>query len=442
MAEVRTPADAKTAERSYRLRGYMLAGLAAVVVLFAGVGGWAATTDIAGAVIASGTVTVDTSVKKVQHPTGGIVGEIKVKDGDRVQAGDLLLRLDETMTRANLQIITAQLDEIWVREARLRAERDGAEAFDMPDALKARSIEPQIQQIIAGERTHFDSRRAARLGQIAQLRERVAQLHDEIGGLEAQQRSKGDEIDLIAKELKDLETLEAQKLVPASKMTQMRREAARLNGERAQLFAGIAQAKGKITETELQIISVDQTAKTDAVKELRDIEGKESELKERRVAAEDQLRRIDIRAPQAGVVHQLAAHTVGGVINQSEPVLLIVPEGDDLVLEARIAPQDIDSVRVGQAAFVRFTAFSQRTSPELTGSVQRVSGDLIKEPQTNQAFFLARIAFAPDELKRLGAKRLLPGMPAEAHIKTEDRTALSYLMKPLEDQFARAFKER
>lgn len=429
-------------ERSYRLRGYMLAGVSAIALLFVGVGGWAATTDLAGAVIASGTVTVETSVKKVQHPTGGIVGEIRVKDGDRVQSGDLLLRLDETMTRANLQIITAQLDEIWVREMRLRAERDGADAFDIPDALTARSSDAQIQQIVSGERTHFESRRAARHGQIAQLRERVAQLQDEIGGLEAQQRSKRDEIELIARELKELEALEAQKLVAASKMTQMRREAARLSGERAQLIAAIAQAKGRITETELQIISVNQTARTDAVKELRDIEGKESELKERRIAAEDQLRRIDIRAPQSGVVHQLAVHTVGGVINPSEPVLLIVPEGDDLVLEAHIAPHDIDSVRAGQPAFVRFTAFSQRTSPELNGSVQRVSGDLIKDPQTNQAYFLARITFAADELKKLGAKKLLPGMPAEVHIKTEDRTALSYLLKPLEDQFARAFKER
>jgi HlyD family secretion protein len=424
------------------VRWLMLTGIVAVVALVGGIGGWAATSELAGAVIADGTVVVDSSVKKVQHPTGGVVGEIYVRDGDKVAAGDLLLRLDETITRANLQIITGQLDQLAIRSARLVAERDGTSTLELPPKLAGRVNDPDLQAMLASERDLFASRQTARAGQKAQLRERSAQLDQEITGLNAQEQAKAVEIDLIRKELKGLLALQEKDLVPSIKVMSLQREAARLEGERGQLIAAAAQTKGKISEIELQIIQLDQDLKTEVMKELRELEAKQAELSERRIAAEDQLKRIDIRSPQAGVVHQLAVHTVGGVINQSEPLMLIVPEGDVLVIEAKVAPKDIDQLSLEQPAVILFPAFSQRTTPECQGKVARVSADLTKEPQLNQAYYLVRLSLSDAEQPCLGSNKLVPGMPAEVHIRTEERTALSYLMKPLTDQMARAFTEQ
>jgi HlyD family secretion protein len=427
---------------SDNLGGYIAVGMAALLLLVGGLGGWAATSELAGAVIAPGTVVVDSNVKKVQHPTGGVVGEIFVRDGDRVAAGDLLLRLDDTITRANLQIVTGQLDELEVRRARLVAERDGKPALEIPASLVSRMAEPGMLENIHGEQGLFESRYAARIGQKAQLAERILQLQKEVEGIEAQRQAKDQEIDLLQKELLGLFELEKKNLVPSLKMTNMQRESARLKGSRAQLIASAAQARGKIAEAELQVLQIDQDLKTEVMKELREIQTKHAELSERRVTAEDQLRRIDVRTPQAGIVHQMSVHTIGGVITPSEPVILIVPEGDALVIEAKLAPHEIDRVRAGQIAFVRFPAFNQRTTPEFQGAVQRVGADLIKEPQLNQAYFVTRITLSPEEMRRMGALKLVPGMPAEVHIKTAERTALSYLMKPLTDQIARAFAEQ
>jgi HlyD family secretion protein len=424
------------------LRARIATGLMTVALLVLGVGGWMATAQLSGAVIASGVTVVDTNVKKVQHPSGGVVGEIRVRDGDAVDAGALVMRLDETITRSNLQVITKQLDELAVRQARLKAERDSAQVIEIPRSLIGREAEPEVVEILAGERTLFESRRMARAGQKAQLRERIAQLNEEIVGLAAQQQAKAIELELVRTELAGQQQLWAKNLIAITKYTATQREAARLEGERAQLIAATAQAKGKIAETELQVIQLDQDLRSEVIRDMRDIQAKEAELNERRVAAEDQLKRIDIRAPQSGIVHQLAVHTVGGVVNAGEPIMLIVPAGDPLVIEAKVAPQDIDQVKLNQAAFVRFPAFNQRTTPEFNGVVSRISADLSREPQTNQPYYLTRIALTDKEMERLGQLKLIPGMPAEVHIKTTDRTPLSYLVKPFADQFARALKER
>jgi HlyD family secretion protein len=427
---------------STNLSRYMMGGFLVVLVLFAGVGGWAATAPLAGAVIAPGTVVVDSNVKKVQHPTGGVVGRILVKDGDYVKTGDLLVRLDETVTRANLQMISKQIDELAIRTTRLKAERDDAAGFQMPDALVPRRAELEIADIYHGEQSLFSSRRKTSTGEKAQLQERIAQLKEEIAGLVAQKESKATEIELIGKELTGLETLEAKQLVTTTKMVALRREAARLEGERAQLQASAAQSKGKIAEIELHMLQREQELKTEIVKELREGQSKMTELTERAVAAEDQLKRIEIRAPQAGYVHQLAVHTVGGVINPSEPLMLIVPGGDKLVVEAKIDPLNIEQVRLGAGATVRFSAFNSRTTPEIFGTVSRIAADLTHEERTGLSYFLVRVAITDEELAKLGDGKLIPGMPADVQIKTEDRTALSYLWKPIEDQFSKAFRER
>ncbi|MGJ4999088.1 HlyD family type I secretion periplasmic adaptor subunit [Bradyrhizobium sp. HKCCYLR20261] len=436
------PRERLTISANGRVQGYMLSGLAALFLLFGGIGVWAASTDIAGAVIASGLVVVDSSVKKVQHPTGGVVGDIKVRDGAKVKEGELLLRLDETVTRANLETVTKQLDELMVREARLKAERDGLAEVRLAAALEARKGEPAIAELSSAERSLFASRRDSREGQKSQLRERVIQLNEEFRGVTGQITAKAKEIALIGKELESLAGLEVQKLVTSAKMLALRRDAARLEGEYAQLKASAAQTKGKVAEIELQILRIDQDFKSQVLQELTENQSRQAGLVERRIAAEDQLKRIDIRAPQSGIVHQLSVHTVGGVINAGEPVMLIVPEGDKLVIEAKVAPHDIDQVLQSQQALVRFAAFNQRRTPELEGLVHSVAADLSKDERSGEPYFTVRVEIPEFELARLDGKKLVPGMPAEIHIRTGDRTALSYLIKPLEDQLSKAFRER
>lgn len=426
---------------SQSLHRYVLAGVAASVALVLGLGGWAALANLSGAVIAPGTVVVDSNLKKVQHPTGGIVGELFVKDGVEVENGAVLMRLDETVTRANLAVVNKSLNEFDGRKARLEAERDERDTLTFPESLTEKADDPDIRKIIQGESHLFNAQRLLNKGQKSQLRERVAQSKVEIEGFEAQRNAKSREIELIKDELVGVESLYEKKLVPYSRVTALQREAASLDGERGQFIAAIAQARGKIAETELQILQIDQDFRTSVLKELREIEGKMGEYVERKVAAEDQLKRIDIRAPQDGIVHQLAVHTVGGVINAGEVLMLIVPQSDALTVEANVSPTDIDQVFIGQEAVVRLSAFNQRTTPELFGKVVRISADLTTNPQTQMSWYTVRIELPESEINRLGNLKLLPGMPAEAHIQTAQRSALSYLVRPISDQLAKAFRE-
>jgi HlyD family secretion protein len=424
------------------MRRHLVAAIVVVLVLVVGVGGWAATAVISGAVVASGSLVVDTNVKKVQHPTGGIVGELRVRDGDHVHAGDVVVRLDETVTRANLAIVTKGLGEMMARKARLESERDGLDTITFPAQLLAEADDPDRAAAMDSERKLFNLRKTARSGQKAQLRERIAQLGEEIAGLAAQQNSKAKEIALIERELAGVRELWKQNLVQLTRLTALEREAARLDGERGQLVAASAQAKGKIAETALQILQIDQDIASDVAKELREVDGKIGELVERKVAAEDQLKRTDIRAPQDGTVFQLAVHTIGGVITAGDPIMLIVPEADNLSVEVKVNPQDIDQLQLNQQAILRFSAFNIRTTPEIEGVVTRISADTTTDQRTGQSYYTVRIAMPADQIERLGEVKLLPGMPVEAFMQTRDRTMLSYLIKPLHDQFLRAFREK
>lgn len=416
------------------IRRTLLAGVASLALLLGGVGGLAAMTELSGAVIAQGTLVVSSNVKKVQHPSGGVVGAILVRDGDHVKSGQVVLRLDATITRANLAVVTKSLDELAARRARLEAERDGLEEILFPADLSAESA-------VKGEISLFTLRRSAREGQRAQLKERIAQLGEEATGLAQQKTAKRREIELISTELDGVRKLWAQKLVPIARVTMLERDAARLEGEHGRLVAAIAQSKGKVSEIELQILQIDQDLRSEVAGELREAQGKIAELTERKVAAEDQLQRIDIKSPQDGIVHQLMAHTIGGVIQASEPMMLIVPVGDDLTVEARVAPQDIDQVTTGQKALLRLSAFNQRTTPELNGVLSTVSADLTVDQKTGLGFYVARVRLPKEEVARLKGLSLTPGMPAEVFLPTHERTILSYLVKPLSDQMERAFRE-
>jgi HlyD family secretion protein len=388
-------------------------------------------------------VVVDSNVKKVQHPTGGIVGELRVRDGDRVKQGDIVVRLDDTVTRANLAIVTKGLDELGARKARLESERDGVNTVTFSADLLARAAkDPDIAAIVDGERKLFEIRSTARTGQKAQLRQRIEQLNEEVRGLKAQRESKEKETKLIDREKEGVYDLWRQKLVPLTKLTELERAAVRLEGEAAQLIAQTAQTAGKISETELQIIQIDRDLSSEVAKETREIDGKIGEFVERKITAEDQLKRIEIRSPQDGMVFQSNVHTVGGVITAGDAIMLIVPDADNLTVEAKVNPQDIDQVRPGQIALLRLSAFNQRTTPEIYGTVTRISADATTDQRTGQTYYTIRIAMPGDEVAKLGEVRLVPGMPVEAFVQTGDRTMISYLVKPLHDQLMRMFREK
>jgi HlyD family secretion protein len=445
-AVARPGASSSTAGRpSANQRSIQRNLMVGLVLAFAlvGVGGvWASTTEIAGAVIAQGQLVVESSVKKVQHPTGGVVGELRVRDGDHVHAGDILLRLDDTQTRASLAIVSKGLDEFRGRKAREEAERDGADTISLPDEFRGRTGEPELARVIGGEQRLFETRRAGREGQKAQLRERIQQLREEVVGLQAQVEGKDREIRWIQKELEGVRELWSKQLVQFTRVTALERDAARLEGERGGLIASIAQTNGKMTETELQILQVDQDMRTEVGKDLSDLRGKISEYEERKTAAEDQLKRIDLRAPQDGVVYQLDVHTVGGVISAGQPVMSIVPNADVLRAEAKVQPQDIDQLHLGQRATMRFTAFSQRTTPEVNGVVAMISPDVSTDPKTGAPYYIVRVTVPESEVARAGGLHLVPGMPVEIFIQTVSRTVVSYVTTPFTDQLRRAFRQK
>jgi len=406
------------------LRRHVMAGVATVVFLSVGVAGWASTQSISGAVVTPGQLIVETSVKKVQHPTGGVVGELLVQEGSRVKAGNVVVRLDETQTRADLEVILKGLDENMARRARMDAELSGGE-LKFPASIRDRSL-------MESETNFYRVRRAARDGLKATLQEQIKGLREQIQG-------KDRELQWIKQELVGVHQLWEQHLVPFTKVVQLERDQARIIGERGTLVATIA-------ATELKILQVDEDMRTDTGREMADVRAKISELMEKRISAEDKLKRVDIRAPQDGIVHQLQVHTVGGVLAPpnaaAEPIMLIVPESDGLVVEAKARPEDVDQLHLGQKARLRFTSFNQRTTPELEGEVSMVSADVTVDPKRDASYYTIRVKFSMEEAKKLGGARLVAGMPVEVFVTTEARNVLSYLIKPLRDQIARAFRER
>lgn len=441
MARHSDPAQAERASRTRRsIQRHLGALFVAVVVLTGGAGVLGATTKLASAVVAAGTLVVELNVKKVQHPVGGTVGALLVNEGAKVSAGEVLVHLDETVAKANVAALTTNFWELAARRARLEAERDGASNVEFPDELAAAATDPAAEHIMTGERKLFALRHEALLGQKAQLNERVAQLNDEINGLTEQVEAKGEEMRLLQQELGGVRELWDKRLVPITRLTALERDAARLKGERGRLVASTAETRGKISELRVQMLQLDQNMRSDVAKELADIRAKSAELTERRIAAEDLLHKLDIRSPQNGIVQDLAVHARGSVVGPGEQIMLIVPEADALVVEVRIAAQDIDQVHLDQAATLRFPNFNQRTTPELAGTVIRVAADVTRNDKSVSAYYLARIRMATDRVS--DEMRLVPGMPVDVFIRTQDRTLLSYLVKPLTDQAARAFREK
>jgi len=417
-------------------------GLRVLLVALVLGGGWMALMPLAGAVVVPGNLVVQSNVKTIQHPTGGVVAEVPVHNGSRVNIGDLLLRLDATQAQASLQMVSKQLDESRARIARLIAERDGLPLPEIPAEMAARLDESAVKNLLASEETQFKARANARYSQKDLLQSRVAQLGEEIAGLDSQVASKGKQLELIAGELTGVQDLYDKRLVPLTRLTTLQRETARIEGERGQLISAIAETKAKVGEAQLQIVKLDQDFRTDVVKELGETQGKAAELEQRGVAARDIIDRIELRAPTSGIIHQLSAHTIGGVIRAGDAIMEVVPDSDDLQIEARLQPNDIDQVQAGQKALIRFSAFNQRVTPQIVGLVSYVSADVSHDQQTNAAYFTVRMTLPDDERRRLAGLQLVSGMPAEVFMQTGSRTMMSYLLKPITDQFNRAFVER
>lgn len=402
---------------------------------------WGGLVPLSGAVVLSGSLVAESHLKKIQHPSGGVVAKILARDGDRVAAGDLLLRLDDTAARANLQVLVGQIEAMQARIARLTAERDGA-AEMAPPPLADRADAAEAAAILASEESLFKARRQSRDGQRELLVGRIGQLEEETHGMAAQMKSLADQRELITSEMAGVETLYQKKLVPLARLTALQREAAQLDGAQGQLLSNAAETRAKIDEARLQVSRLDQDFRAEVMKDLRESQDKEAELLERAVAARDLLARVEVRAPTAGIVSQSTVHTVGGVVSPGEVLMEIVPEDDALQIEARLSPRDIDQVHVGQSVKVRFPAFNQRTTPEISGQVAFVSADATRDAQSGATFYLLRVDLSRDAIAHLHGLKLVQGMPAEAFLATGDRTMFSYLFKPIGDQFSRVFRER
>lgn len=404
---------------------------------------WSLLVPLDGAVAATGTVVVDGNIRKVQHHTGGIVGALLVKEGSRVKEGDVVARLDDTQTRANLGVIASEMIAVRARIARLVAERDGSDTIQFPsEFFPSEPANPLIRGAVESERSFFLARRTALLGTQSQLRERIGQLQKEIEGTEQQVRSARQQFTIATSEYEILMPLREKGLVQKPRITSLEREIARFDGAIGDGVARIAQSQGKITETEVQIGQVQRDRLADVNKDLREAEAKLNELDERRMAAQDQLKRVDIRAPATGIVHELAVHTVGGVVQPGEMLMTIVPDPEALVVEARIQPRDIDQVHEDQPTRLRFTSFNQRTTPELYGKVIRRSANTTIDKTNGMPFYTVAVKPDPGQLDRLNGAHLLPGMLAETYITTDSRTAMSFLIKPMIDNWQKVFSAR
>lgn len=425
-------------------RRFQVAGYVSIFVMVGVLGGWSATTKLNSAVIAPATIIAETNTKKIQHRDGGIIAKILVKDGDRVQPGQALIVLDDTETRAELGIVDALLVEYTSRRARLLAQRDGAKTITFPPELMARQSEPDVAGVLQGQVKLFDSRNQALDGKRSQLAEQVRQVNEQINGMEEQIASRDQQLKLIQTELDEVLKLRDQGLVSLPRVLALQRQQASLDGERGALIASKAQAAGKIAELKLQIIQIGEDDMAQTLSDMRDTEAKISEFDQRKVSAKAKLSRITVKSPILGDVYQLAVHTVGGVIQPAETLMLIVPKADELVLQAQVTPANIDQVSVDQDARVRFTSFHSRFTPEVQAKVIQVSADVSRVDATSPPFYSVRLRIPPDELAKLTAQNdeLKPGMPAEAFITTAAQTPLSYLLKPFFDQLAHTWREK
>ncbi|WP_413718533.1 HlyD family type I secretion periplasmic adaptor subunit [Silicimonas sp. MF1-12-2] len=415
-------------------------GFLALALLVGGVGVWSVRTEISGAIIAPGMIVLENNRQVVQHPEGGIVERIEARDGDQVKAGDLLIQLDDTLLRSELAVAELQLIELRARRGRLEAERDQADDIRFPDELLALDSE-QARAQIEGQRVLFVARKETLEKELSQLVERTLQTRNQIEGAEAQLAALNTQEELASEELVVQEDALSRGLTQSGRVSTLRREAAQLQGQIGQLRSDIARFRGEIASFEIEAVRLQNARREAAISELRDIQFRELELTEQRGSLLKRLDRLDIRAPVAGIVYGSTVFAQNSVVRSAEPLLYIIPQDQPLIVNSRVEAIHIDQVHVGQAATLRFSAFNQRLTPEVTGQVTSVSADVFQDEVTGLTYYRVDLIPLEEELPKLADQSLLPGMPVEAYLKTENRTPLSYLTKPLTDYFGRAFRE-
>ena len=429
--------------RSWSVRGPMTVGLVGLFLLVGGFGTWAGVTTISGAIIAPGRIEVDQNRQVVQHPDGGVVAAIEVDEGDRVEAGDVLIRLDETALASQLAITENELFEIMARRGRREAERgeSGAVQFD-PLLVEVAAARPDVAGLMEGQKRLMEARAESIAQEIDQLEKRRGQIANQIEGIAAQEKALARQLELIESELADQQSLLDRGLAQAARVLGLQREQARLSGQVGELAASKAQAAGRITEIEVEILRLGSRRREEAITNLRDIQYRELELLEERRALLERLDRLDIRAPAGGVVYGLTVFALRAVVRPADPLLYIVPQDRPLIINAEVDPIHIDKLYLDQDVVLRFPALDQRTTPELTGTVMQISADAFQEQETRRSFYRAEIALSEGEQAKLPeGVALIPGMPVEAYIRTADRTPIAYLVKPLTDYFTKAFRE-
>lgn len=433
----------ETAQRRWQARGSLLLGFGALVVLVGVIGVWSISARLSGAVIASGIVRVESNRQVIQHPQGGVVGAILARDGDRVDAGQAVLRLDDTFVMSELEVTLGQLRELRARRAQFEAERDDLPEVIFPDDLvEAARTDATVRRLLTSQQRLFEARLTSSQQERAQIAEQVAQAHNQIAGVESQLDAVRLQEDLLRAELDPQRQLLERGLTQAARVNALEREQARLLGEIGQLETARAQLRGQIAALQIQDLRSGSARQEEAVTSLRDLEFREIELVERQRSAQETLARMDLRAPASGIVYGSRVFAVHSVIGAGEPVMYVVPQDEPLIIVANVMPTDIDQVSIGQPVTLRLSAFNAQQTPELNGEVLRISADALVVESTGQTFFQVEVRLPPEEMERLGPDvRLVPGMPVDTFIRTSYRTPLSYLTKPLTDYFTNAFRE-
>lgn len=418
---------------------YWLSGF--IFLLVVGIGAWISTVEVAGAVVASGSIVVESHSKQVQHQEGGIVKNIFVRNGDLVKANDLVIKLDDTVTQAKLALVEQQLMALNAQKDRLQTELSQSKAIKFTPLVLDTKYQSTLVSIQQNQTELMLSRNKSLAGREAQLNEQIRQFEKQIEGLQAQIDAKQKEAQLVNSELERYTKLYKKKMMAVSVLSELKQNNTRLEGDHGALIAEIAQVKEAISERKMQILQIRVDARTDVLQQLQDTRLNITKLEEQKIAAIDQLTRTEIRTPRSGYVHNLTIHTEGGVIQPAETLMLIVPKEDLLLVEAQIMPMDIDQLSIGQEARIRFPSFDQRTTPELNAKLKVVAADLLQDQTTGMSYYQARFEISDHELTKLNGKILVPGMPVEIFVKTEERTILSYLMKPITDQIVHALRE-
>lgn len=431
-----------SARNKWSTKRYVVLGMLALVGLLGGLAYWSITTEIAGAIVTSGRVEVESNRQIVQHPQGGVVGEILVANGDRVQAGETLLRFDAVLTESELAVTEGQLYELLGQKSRLLSERDEADeiTFD-PELVEVAQALPKVAELIQGQTALFNARRASLGEELSQWNERSTQINNQIEGSQAQLAALEEQRALLRQELADQQSLLDSGLTQASRVSALKREAASFGGRIGALNAEIAQSRARLAEIEIERLKLATSLREEAIGALRELQPREIELRQNRISLLEVVDRLTLRAPRSGVVYGLVVHTTRAVVQPAEAILYIIPQDEPLIVRTQIPTQHIDQIRLGQPATLRFSTFDQRTTPEILATVANVSPDVFVDERTGASYYTAELRPTEGEMEKLGDLEILPGMPVEAYIKTDDRTPLNYLIKPLANYFNRAFRE-